>query len=156
MSDVRLSFPRAVLILLLGASALSCSSAFQLSAEDEASLKEAMAMDLRFVVPRDHAIDSWDRAQDFVNRYSTMNLRTATDSLITSYETPPPDLAALPTATQTRFGYSVRRYRDLSGIGYLVQCTPSVKTGEKDADQNAHLLAYYIQTGTVCDRCIIR
>jgi hypothetical protein len=156
MSGMRFSFPRTLPILLLAAVALSCSSAFQLSADDEAILREAMDLPLTFVVPRDHAIDSWDRAVDFVDRYSTMTLRTATDSVLTTYETPPLDLAALPTATRVRFGYSVRRYRDFGGIGYTVQCTPSSKTGEKDADQNAHLMAYYIQTGSVCDRCIIR
>jgi hypothetical protein len=29
--------------------------------------------------------------------------------------------------------------------------------GEKDADQNAHIAAYYIKTGSLaCDRCIVR
>lgn len=155
MSPVRFSFPRSLLILLLGGIALSCSSAFQLSAEDEASLDEAMAGPLDFVVPRDQAIASWDRAHDFVNRYSTMKLRNVTDSLLTTYEEPVYG-QPIESAAGIRFGYSVRRFRDPEGIGYVVQCTPSGKSGEKDADRNAHLAAWYIQTGTVCARCVVR
>jgi hypothetical protein len=43
------------------------------------------------------------------------------------------------------------------GIQIAVTCSPSSKLGEKDADQNAHIAAYYIMTGTIaCDRCIVR
>jgi len=155
MSSVRFSFPRLVLICLLGSAALSCSSAFQLNADDQASLQQAMDTPLEFVVSRDHAIDSWDRALDFVNRYSTMKLRNTTDSLITTYEEPTVT-PTIESAAGIRYGYSVNRFRDIEGIRYRVRCTPSVKIGEKDADQNAHLAAQFIKTGTVCDRCIVR
>lgn len=156
---MRISFPAALLILVLGCAVVSCSSTsevFQLSADEQASMQAAMNQPLNFVVSRDHAIDSWDRAQDFVNRYSTMKLRNTTDSLITTYEQPPTDPAALQVSSTIRFGYTVNRSRDTDGIRYTVQCTPSGPSGSKDAEQNAHLAASYIRTGTVCDRCIVR
>lgn len=159
MSPMRISFPGALLLLFLAGALVSCSSTsevFQLSADEQASMQTAMAQPLSFVVPREHAIDSWDRAQDFVNRYSTMKLHSGTDSLVTTYEQPPTDPNALQTASTIRFGYSVGRSRDPDGVRYRVQCTPSNPSGSKDADQNAHLAAYYILTGTVCDRCIVR
>jgi hypothetical protein len=60
------------------------------------------------------------------------------------------------TYINARFGYSVSRSRDPEGIRYTVQCTPSGPSGSKDAEQNAHLAASFIRTGTVCDRCIVR
>jgi hypothetical protein len=156
---MRISFPGAVLLLGIAAAGLSCSSTsavFQLSADEQASLSQAMSGQLTFVVPREHAIDSWDRAQDFLDRYSTMKLRSSTDSLMTSYEQPPTDPNQIQSASSVRYGYSVTRSRDVDGIRYVVQCTPSNPSGAKDADQNAHLAAYYIRTGTICDRCVVR
>ena len=157
MSPVRFSFPRLALISLLGWVFVSCSSTsvFQLSADEQNLLQQAMNTPLTFVVPRDQTIASWDRVTDFVDRYSTMKLRSVTDSLVTTYEQP----AVTPTieaASSIRYGYTVRRSKDPDGIRYSVQCTPSSTVGQKDADQNAHLGAYYIETGTVCDRCIVR
>ena len=157
MSLMRFSFPRFVLASLLGWALVSCSSTsvFQLSADEQSLLQSAMDTPLTFVVPRDQAIASWDRASDFVQRYSTMKLRSVTDSLITVYDAP----SVTPTienASSIRFGYSVGRSKDPGGIRYTVQCTPSSTVGQKDAEQNAHLAAYYVKTGSVCDRCIIR
>ncbi len=148
-------------MLLLCLAALSCASTtvFQLSPEEEAALRLAMDSPLTFVVARDQSIASWDRAQEFINRYSSMKLRSATDSTTVSYENPvyTSDPAALESGSNLRYGYSVSRSRDPGGIRISVQCTPSGKLGEKDADQNAHIAAYYIRTGTLgCTRCIVR
>ena len=156
MSPMRISFLAALLILALSAGCSSTSAVFQLSADEQASLAQAMSGPLNFVIPREHAIDSWDRAQDFLDRYSTMKLRSVTDSLMTSYEQPVTDPNQIQSASAVRFGYSVTRSRDVDGIRYVVQCTPSNPSGAKDADQNGHLAAYYIRTGTICDRCIVR
>jgi len=158
MSSVRFSFPRAVLILVLGGFTLSCgsTSVFQLSTDEQNLLQLAMNTPLTFVVPRDQTIASWDRAVDFVNRYSTSPLRSGTDSLATSYEELVAKTTTIESASSIRYGYAVRRAKDPDGIFYSVQCTPSSTVGQKDADQNAHIAAYYIKTGYVCDRCIVR
>ena len=156
MWPMRFSFPAALMILALSCGCSSTSAVFQLSADEQASLSQAMSGQLNFVVPREHAIDSWDRAQDFLDRYSTMKLHSATDSLLTSYEQPVTDPNQIQSASAVRFGYSVTRSRDVDGVRYVVQCTPSNPSGAKDADQNAHLAAYYIRTGTICDRCVVR
>ncbi len=132
---------------------------FQLSEDERASLRLAMESPLTFVVPRDRSLESWDRAQKFVDRFNSMKLRSVTDSVLVTYEEPTYQQVPVPveTGSSIRYGYSIARSRDPEGIRFSVQCTPSSKLGEKDADQNAHIAAYYIRTGQVaCDRCIIR
>ena len=132
---------------------------FQLSEDEQASLRLAMETPLTFVVPRDRSLESWDRAQEFINRYNSMKLRSVTDSLLVTYDEPTYQRVPVPVdaGSSIRYGYSIGRARDPDGIRISVQCTPSSKLGEKGADQNAHIAAYYIRTGQVaCYRCIIR
>lgn len=157
---MRSLIPRAA-ALILALAALSCASSamFQLSADEEASLRQAMDTPLTFIVPRDRSLESWDRAQDYVNRYSTMKLRSVTDSVLVTYEAPTysQNPAPVESGSSIRYGYSVSRASDSEGIKIVVQCTASSALGQKDANQNAHIAAYYIQTGRVaCDRCIVR
>ena len=114
---------------------------------------------LTFVVPRDRSLQTWDRAQEFVNRYSTMKLRSSTDSTVVTYETPTyqPEPSPVESGSSIRYGYTVSRSSVREGIQYAVKCNPSSSLGDKSADQNAHISAYYIMTGRVaCDRCIVR
>ncbi len=154
---VRLSFPCRVLVLLISLTAVSCASSFELTADEQSMLRDAMDTPLTFVVPRGEAIPTWDRAQEFIDRYSSMKLRSVNDSLITTYENVAMVTNPIETASSVRFGYTVSRARDPEGIRFQVGCTPSSKSGEKDADQNAHIAAHYIKTGTVaCKSCVIR
>jgi hypothetical protein len=149
----------AIAFVALGLVSCAAGGVFQLSPEEQAALDAANATPLLFTVPRDRSIASWDRAHDFVNRYSTMKLRNATDSLLVTYDTPTYQQVPSPveTGSSIRFGYSVSRSSAVEGIQYRVQCEASSKLGEKDAQQNAHLAAYYIMTGRLgCERCIVR
>jgi hypothetical protein len=152
---------RAAAAILLALVAASCasSSMFQLSPDERAGLGLAMDTPLRLLVPRDHSLQTWDRAQEFIDRYSTMKLRSVTDSVLVTYETAPYQTDPSPVASGSaiRYGYSVSRSSDPDGIQIAVKCTPSSTLGEKDADQNAHIAAYFIKTGQIaCDRCIVR
>ena len=132
---------------------------FQLSDQEQASLRLAMDTPLMLVVPRDRSLQTWDRAHEFVNRYSTMKLHSATDSTVLTYETPTYQSVPSPveSGSNIRFGYTVSRASVPEGIRYAVKCTPSSTLGDKSADQNAHIAAYYIMTGRIaCDRCIVR
>ena len=145
--------------LLLAATTLSCAGSLELSGDEQSSLGLAMAQPLTFTVPRYHSLEVWDRAQSFVDRYSTMKLRSVTDSLVVAYEAP--TYSQLPSPVESgagiRFGYTVSRSSGSDGINIAVRCSASSKLGEKDADQNAHIAAYYISTGTIaCARCIRR
>jgi hypothetical protein len=158
---VRQFFSRAAAACVLALAALSCasSSMFQLSADEQAALRTAMDTPLVFVVPRDRSIESWDRAQEFVNRYCSMRLRTVSDSILVTYEEPVYSQTPVPVdaGSSIHYGYSIGRFRDPDGIRITVQCTPSSKLGEKGADQNAHIAADYIRTGQLaCERCIVR
>ncbi|HYQ88534.1 MAG TPA: hypothetical protein VEU09_02785 [Candidatus Binatia bacterium] len=152
---------RGATVCALALAALSCasSSVFQLSVEEQAGLRLAMDTPLTFLVPRDHSLKTWDRAQEFIDRYSTMKLRSVQDSVLVSYETPTYQNDPSPVALGSgiRYGYSVSRHSDPDGIQIAVKCTPSSSLGEKDADQNAHIAAYFIKLGYIaCDRCIVR
>jgi hypothetical protein len=152
---------RAAAASALALAALSCasSSMFQLSVDEQAMLRMAMDTPLTIVVPRDRSLKTWDRAQEFIDRYSTMKLRSVTDSVLVTYDsqTYVPDASPVPAGSGIRYGYSVSRSSDPDGIRIAVKCTPSSTLGEKDADQNAHIAAYYIKTGQIaCDRCIVR
>jgi hypothetical protein len=79
--------------------------------------------------------------------------------LFFTYESPTyvPNASPVPNGSGIRYGYSVSRASDPDGIRIAVKCTPSSTLGEKDADQNAHIAAYYIKTGQIaCERCIVR
>lgn len=145
--------------ILLTAMTLSCAGSFELSNEERSALGLAMAQPLTFTVPRDRSIEVWDRAVSFVDRYSTMKLRNVTDSLLVTYETPTYQQVPVPVeqGSGIRFGYTVSRSSTYEGISISVRCAASSKVGERDADQNAHIAAYYISTGSIaCTRCIVR
>jgi hypothetical protein len=146
-------------ILALAASSCASSAVFQLSSDERAYLRMAMDTPLTFLVPRGQSIQTWDRAHEFLDRYSTMKLRSVTDSVLVTYDPPAVQSDPSPVAvgSSIRYGYSVSRSSDPDGIRIAVKCTPSSTLGEKDADQNAHIAAYYIKTGQIaCDRCIVR
>ncbi len=135
---VRLSFPCRVLVLLISLTAVSCASSFELTADEQSMLRDAMDTPLTFVVPRGEAIPTWDRAQEFIDRYSSMKLRSVNDSLITTYENVAMVTNPIETASSVRFGYTVSRARDPEGIRFQVGCTPSSR-GPLHQDRNGGL-----------------
>jgi len=152
---------RAATASILAACVLSCAAnaVFQLSADEQAALNLAMSTPLTFIVPRDRSLQTWDRAHEFVDRYNFMKLPSIIRSLILTYDSPtyPQDPSPVEPGSSIRFGYTVSRTSQVDGIQIAIKCTPSSKLGEKDADQNAHIAAYYIMTGSIaCDRCIVR
>ena len=155
------SFLTRAAVGLLSLAALSCASGsvFQLSLEEQAALREALDTPLTFIVPRERSIESWDRAREFLDRYSSMKLRSTTDSMLVSYDTPTysSDPSSVESGANLRYGYTISRSRDPGGIQVVVQCTASTKRGDEFAKQNAHLAASYILTGYLgCTRCIVR
>ena len=155
------SFLTRAAVGLLSLAALSCASGsvFQLSLEEQVALREAMDTPLKFVVPRERSIASWDRAREFIDRYSSTKIRSTTDSVLVSYDTPvySPDPAPGSRGSNVHFGYNIARSWDPEGVRIVVQCTPSSDLAKKDAEQNAHIAAYYILTGYLgCARCIVR
>lgn len=139
---------------------LSCASTamLDLTGEEQGSMTLATATPLYFSVPRDRARETWDRAQTFVDRYSSMKLRSSTDSMIQSYDPPPtPQPPGMEVSAPIRFGYSVSRTAMADSIRLDVKCVTNRQLAEKDADTNAHIAAYFILTGRIaCARCIVR
>jgi len=98
-----------------------------------------MAFPLRFAIPNNEAEIAWGRAQSFVGRFSSMKLQVATDYVIQTYN---PESA-------WEFGYAATR---TPGIGHAlcdVDCQTGGTLGADEAEQNAHIFAYYVKTGLI-------
>lgn len=156
-------FPVRALALALATlmgSTLSCASTsmLDLTSEEQASMTLVMATPLSFSVPRDRAIETWDRAQTFLDRYSSMALRSSNESMIQSYDPPkPPQLPGTVDTTPIRFGYSFSRSAIADSIRLNVGCITNREMAQTDADTNAHIAAYFVLTGKIaCARCIVR
>jgi len=155
----RFAFRALVLAGLVGC-LVSCASTavLDLTGKEDTSMTLAMATPLSFSVPRDRAMETWDRAQTFLDRYSTMALRTSTDSSMQSYDPPRPYQPPGTVITEPiRFGYGFSRTAVADSIRISVRCTTNRDIAESDADKNAHIAAYFVRTGTIaCARCIVR
>ena len=145
----------AAALCLLGAVSCATTSFLELSHEEQTSLTLAMATPLEFTVHRSLGLETWDRALTFVDRYSTMKLRSVTESTIQTYDAPAqPSPAEAPGPV--RYGYTVARTAAGDSIQIQVSCVASAPGGE-EAGKNAHIAAYYILTGNIgCARCIAR
>jgi hypothetical protein len=151
---------RALALAILMGCVQSCASTamLDLTGEEQASMTLAMATPLSFAVPRDRSMETWDRAQTFLDRYSTMTLRTSTDSLLQRYDPPRPyQQPGMETTEPIRFGYSFSRAAFADSIRITVGCKTNRDIAESDADKNAHIAAYFVLTGRIaCARCIVR
>lgn len=151
---------RALLLAALVGCVQSCASTavLDLSGEEQASMTLAMATPLSFSVPRDHALETWDRAHTFLDRYSTMPLRSSTETSMQSYNPPTQPLPPGTVVTEPiRFGYSFSQTAVADSIRLGVGCTTNRDVAQKDADTNAHIAAYFVLTGKIaCARCIVR
>jgi hypothetical protein len=146
--------------MLLAVSAVAvtsfaCASAPQLTAEETAWLKKAMDFPTSFSVPRAEADAAWTRAQSFVARYSTMPLderwiQTSAGTVI----------ATLTPISMGQYGYLVTRAPLNDTLeGFTGECTWNKQLLFGDgarADQNSHLLAYFMVTGEENPRCVYR
>jgi len=155
----RYAFLALILAGLIGC-VISCASTavLDLTGEEQASMNLAMAMPLSFSVPRDRAMETWDRAQTFLDRYSTMKLRASTEFTMQTYDPPRPyQPPGTEVAEPIRFGYGFSRTAIDDSIRMDVRCITNRDIAAADADKNAHIAAYFVLTGRIaCARCIVR
>jgi len=105
--------------------------------QEEAYLEEAMAQPLEFDVPATESTAAWGRAQDYIAKFSTLKIQTATTDLIDTYNPAGPG----------QFGYKVNRIQGHVSTQFSVDCFASDSHGAGVANRSAHLLAYYIRVG---------
>nr|MBN2277426.1 hypothetical protein [candidate division Zixibacteria bacterium] len=105
-------------------------------------LEMAKRCPLEFSMPIEESENAWGRAQSFIGRFSSIKLQTATDYVIQTYN---------PISGDTDFGYYVIKTPYNGEVQFSVECVSGNIFGESDAKTNAHLLAYYMKTGILCN-----
>jgi hypothetical protein len=139
---------KSVLLLMILAS-LCVGCATPLTPEQQSQLNIAMTSPLDFNADKSESSDVWGRAQSFIGRFSSMKLQIATDYVIQTYNPDPNGLDA--------FGYYITKTPVGESDEFNVKCVTNdaIFSGGR-ADQNAHILAYYMKTGTLLDFAISR
>ena len=125
--------PRIALALAVVASA--CASP---PSEHAGYLREMRSAPTTFRIARALDQTAWQRARSFVTRFSSMKVKSATGSVLQTYD-PPSD--------ETRFGYRVTRRSTRSGVTFTVKCLRRDRWEKKHCQENAGIAATYIRTG---------
>jgi len=137
----------AVLVIGLLFGCASKISTLKLSPEEQTYLGSALSFPLEFIISNNEADVAWGRTQSFIGKFSSMKLQMVTDYVIQTYN---------PRSGDTDFGYYVTK----TPLGDKVQITVQCNTGNQfrleDAKNNAHIFAYYIKTGALSPRLIVR
>ena len=123
--------------LLLALSACGPS----LSPEHAKYLKTAKDHPTQFIMLKSEEREAWGRAVLWIRSYSSMNLVTVNDSLIA---TDPPGKGR---DWELSYGYTVEKKSKGDRVEISVLCGANNTFNAGDAQENAHLLAYYIATG---------
>jgi len=114
---------------------------------DKAELEKAMANELVVSLPSKKAARAWGRAQGFIGRFCRLKLRIVTDYVI---QTDPPTAA-------NEISYSLSRTDGGDRVEIQIQASAGSPRFEPAANQNAHILSYYVATGEIpCEACILR
>jgi len=115
--------------------------------DGRAYLARAMQASLTFTVPKERSDEVWSLVNSFIAHYSSMKVQTASDYIISTYN---PDAIY-------NYGYSATRAIRADGIEFAVMCfsggNPPV---QRISNQNAHILALYLQTGELRPEFILQ
>jgi hypothetical protein len=135
---------RLLILVLLCIFSFCCASA-RLSEEEMTYLERAWGTHLVFTVSKENAEEVWARIQSFIGRYSSTEIRIATDYVIDTYE--PRGFFdygyhAVRTPKGDDFEFSIRC------VGYNVLGVKTLtEKNDEDCNRNAHLLAYFALSG---------
>lgn len=108
------------------------------SPESTAYLAEAMRQPLTFTLPMDQTNAAWARAQTWISQHARPKIKTVTEFVIQTED--PPEMIV-------EYGYSVTKQPLDYGATFTVSAKPGNSLRAKQADQNAHLLAYHMASG---------
>jgi len=103
-----------------------------------------------FFISKEEEKVVWGRAQSWINKYSSMAIRFATDFVVETFH----------PYNEAHFGYSITKTPKENGFEITVKCIvkrPSVSgraLQEKHATRNLHILVYYMQTGEIMPKFI--
>ncbi len=101
-------------------------------------LREMRSAPTTFRIARALDQTAWKRARSFVTRFSSMKVKSTTDSVLQTYH---------PPSNETRFGYIVTRRPVRGGVTFTVECLRRDRWEKKTCRENAGIAAAYIRTG---------
>lgn len=119
--------------------------------EEKTYLESVWKTPLELKVTNEEAEVTWGRIQSFIGKYSTVKIQVATDYVIQTYN-----------VEYEQFGYYVTKTPDVSDTTFSIRCVteptpPSLWEGydySKQAELNAHILAFYALTGELMTKFI--
>lgn len=114
---------------------------------DQQTLQAAMAVPLKFSVEKAASDAAWDRARSFVAKYATMKIQTSNDFLVETFN-----------PSDSGVAYKVTRSPLPDGkVEFEAQVFVKHTSMSLCAEQNAHVLAHYAQSGSaLCEACICK
>ena len=118
-----------------------------LTPEEQAFLNKANAFPLEFIVSNEDAEMAWGRAQSFIGRFSSMRLQTITDYVIQTYN---------PSSSGVAYAYYVTKTPLGDSTQFNVTCNTGNLFAMADAQSNAHILAYFMNTGELANPKVIK
>lgn len=119
----------------------------KLKPKEQEYLDNAMNAELQFTLPPKEAKKAWKNIESFIKKYSSMKIKIADDNVIETLQ---------PTAGMTRYGYRATKKQVGVEEEIAVACTYGNIYNREQANKNAHILAYYAQTGELMPKLIER
>jgi len=115
--------------------------------DGRAYLARVMQAPLIFTVAKERSDEVWSLVNSFIANYSSMKVQTASDYIISTYN--PSDVI--------HYGYSATRAIKAEGIEIVVMCfSGGLSQVKKIPEQNARILALYLQTGELRPEFIVQ
>jgi len=121
--------------------------------EEEEYLQNVWETPIDFNISNKSELITWGRIQSWIGKYSTLKIQVATDFVVQTYG-----------AEYGQFGYHATRTPDVTETRFSIRCLTIPKPEKefwsvdydysKQADLNAHILAYFALTGEVNPRFI--
>ena len=132
----------AVIIMALAVAACAAPRQAQ-SPEEQAYLEAATAQPTTFSISAAEAAEAWARAEKWIEQHATMSIKSKSETMIQTLD--PPTTST--TRSRNEYGYTVTRQPAGSSYTVTVTCVGNDPSIKPQAEQNAHLLAYFILTG---------
>ena len=117
----------------------------ELKPKEQEYLENAMNTELQFTLPLKEAKKAWKRIENFIKKYSSMKIKASDDSVIETLQ---------PTAGMTRYGYRATQTLTGEEAETAVACMFGNIYTREQANKNAHLLAYYAQSGELIPKLV--
>jgi len=128
-----------IAVLLIGLLVLSCA-AMQLSPEQTEYINIVNSTPLQFTVTKENIDTAWGRANSFIATYSSFKIQNANEWLIETYYI---------HLSNIMYAYKVVKVPKNNEYTIMIECKSTNMFMGQEQNRNAHILAYYIQTGNL-------